>query len=97
MQISVMYACIHVGNLRLFEPPLIDDQGNDVQLPSIEDFSLEFMDELKEDTILDRRTRASKRGSVDYLRVGLKGTKPSKEKWMEVGKVRDFYPHLLNR
>ena len=55
-----------------------------------------FLDDLKEDTILDRRTRASKRGSVDYLRVELKGTKPSKEKWMEVGKVRDLYPHLLN-
>ena len=55
------------------------------------------MDELKEDTILDRRTIASKRGSVEYLRVGLKGSKPSKEKWMEVGKVSELYPHILNR
>ena len=47
--------------------PLIDDQGSDVQLPSIEVLSPEFLDELKEDTILDRRIRASKRGSVDYL------------------------------
>ena len=92
-----MYSVVNVENLCLYEPPLIDDQGSDVKLPSIEDFSLEFMDELKEDTIFDRRTTASKRGSVDYLRVGLKGTKPSKEKCIEIGKVREFSPHLLNK
>ena len=62
-----MYSVVNVENLRFYEPPLIDDQGSDVQLPSIEYFSLKFMDKLKEDTILDRRIRASKRGSVDYL------------------------------
>ena len=92
-----MYSVVNVENLRLYETPLIDDQGTDVQLRSIEYFSPEFLDELKEDTILDKRTRASKRGSVDHLRVGLKGTKPSKAKWMEIGKVRELYPHLLNR
>ena len=76
---------------------MIDDQGSDVQLPSIEDFSPKFLDELKEDTILDRRTHTSKRGSVDYLRIGLKGSKPSKARWMEVKKVREMYPHLMNR
>ena len=92
-----MYSVVNVENLHLYEPPLIDDQGSDGQLPSIEYFLPKFLDELKEDTILDRRTRASKRVSVDYLRVGLKGTKTSKEKWMEVVKVRELYPHLLNR
>ena len=92
-----MHSVVNVENLCFYEPPLVDDQESDVQLPSIEYFSPEFLDELKEDTILDKRTRASKRGSVDYLRVGLKGTKPSKAKWMEVGKLREFYPHLLNR
>ena len=91
-----MYSVVNVENLCLYEPPLIIDQGSDVQLPSTEYFSPDFLDELKEDKILDRRTRESKRGSVDYLRVGLKGTKPSKEKWMKVGKVRELYPHLLN-
>ena len=86
-----MYSVVNVENLRLYEPPLIDDQGSDVKLTSIEYFSQEFLDELKEDTIIDRRTRASKRGSVDYLRVGLKGTKPSKEKWMEIKKVRELF------
>ena len=93
-----MYSVVNVEKLHLYEPPLIDDQGSDVQLPSTEYFSPEFLVELKEYTILDRRSRASKRRSVDYLRVGLKGSKPSKTKWMEVGKVMELYPpHLLNR
>ena len=50
----------------------------------------------KEDAILDRRTRASKKVTVDYLRVGLKGTKPRKEKCKEAGNVRVFYSHILN-
>ena len=62
-----MYSVVNVENLSLYELPLIDDQESDVQLPSIEDFMPEFLDELKEYTILDRRTRASKRESVDYL------------------------------
>ena len=53
-----IYSVVNAENLRLYEPPWIDDQGRYVQLPSIEDFLLEFLDELKEDTILDRRTRA---------------------------------------
>jgi hypothetical protein len=52
------------------------------------------LDELKEDIILDRRMRNSCRGDVGYLRVGLKGTHPSKAKWIEKGKVREFFPHL---
>ena len=42
-----MYLFVNGEKLRLHEPPLIDDQGSDVQLPSIEYFSLEFLDELK--------------------------------------------------
>ena len=33
-----MYSIINVENLRLYEPPLIFDQGSDIQLPSIEYF-----------------------------------------------------------
>ena len=79
-----MYSVDNVENLHLYEPPLIDDQGSDLQLPSIEDFSPEFLDELKYDSILDRTTCTFKRGTVDYLHIGLKGSKPSKEIWMEV-------------
>ena len=92
-----MYSIVNVENLCLYEPLLIADYENDVQMPSIEYFSPEFLDELKEDAIHDRRTRTSRRGNVDYVRVGLKGSKPSKEKLMELEKVRELYPHLLNR
>jgi hypothetical protein len=39
--------------------------------------------------------RNSCKGDVDYLRVGLKGTHPSKEKWIDKDKVRGLFPHLL--
>jgi hypothetical protein len=50
-----MYAVVNVENLKLYEPPLIDDQGEHIQIPSIDDFSPEYLTELHEDTILDRR------------------------------------------
>ena len=34
-----MYSVVNVENLRLYEPPLIDDQRSDIQQPSIEYFS----------------------------------------------------------
>ena len=34
-----IYSIVNVDNFRLFEPPLIYDQGDHVQLPSIDDFS----------------------------------------------------------
>ena len=70
MQISV----VNVENLKLFEPPMIMDQGEEVSIPSIDEFYHEYLDELKEDIILERRTRTSRRGDVDYLRVRLKDT-----------------------
>ena len=75
---------------------MIEDHGEQVPIPSTEDFSPEYLDELQQDTILDRRTRTSKRGSVDYLCVRLKGTNQSKAKWIKIGKVMELYPHLLN-
>ena len=73
---------------------MIMDERDNVSLPSVDEFSLEYMDELQEDVILDRRTRTSRRGDVDYLRVGIKGTHPSKSKWIEKEKVREQFSHL---
>ena len=73
---------------------MIDDHGKHVQIPSIDYFSPEYLIELHKDIILDRRMQTSKRGNVEYLQVGLKGTNPSKAKWIEVGRVRELYPHL---
>jgi hypothetical protein len=38
-----------------------------VSIPSVDEFSPDYLDELKEDSNLDRRTRTSHRGDVDYL------------------------------
>jgi hypothetical protein len=46
---------------------MIMDQDEEVSIPSIDEFSLEYLDELQKDTILDRRMRTSCRGDVDYL------------------------------
>jgi len=55
-----IYAAINVENLRLYGPPLIEDQGENVHIHSIKVFSPEYLDELQEGTILDRRTRSGK-------------------------------------
>ena len=87
---------VNVKNLKFYEPPMILDEDISVQVPSVDDLSPEYMSELPEDVILDRNVRTSRRGPVEYLRVGLKGMHPSKARWMEIGKVRELYPHLLS-
>ena len=62
-----IYSVVNVENLKLYEPPMIMDERENVSLPSVDEFAPEYMDELKEDVILDRRTRTSRRGDVDYL------------------------------
>ena len=89
-----IYSVVNVENLKLYEPPMIMDERENVSLPSVDEFAPEYMDELKEDVILDRRTRTSRRGDVEYLRVGIKGSHPSKAKWIEKEKVREQFPHL---
>jgi hypothetical protein len=60
---------------------MIMDQDKEFSIPSVDEFSPEYLDELQEDIIMDRSMRSSSRGDVDYLRVDLKGTHPSKAKW----------------
>ena len=43
------------------------DPRENVSVPSVDEFALEYLDELKEDVILDNRTRNSRRGDVEYL------------------------------
>jgi hypothetical protein len=89
-----IYLVVNVENLKFFGPPIIMDQYEEVSIPLVDEFSPEYLDELKEDIILDRRMGNSRRGDADYIRVGLKGTHPSKEKWIEKDKVRELFPHL---
>jgi len=51
---------------------------------------------LQEDIVLDRKVRPMSRGDVEYLRIGLKGSKRSSAKWMEIVQVRQLYPHLVD-
>jgi hypothetical protein len=85
---------VNIKNLELFEPPMIMDQDEEVSIPLVDEFSPNYLDELQEYIIPDRRTRTSHRGDVDYIRVGLNGTHLSKEKWIEKDKVRGIFPHL---
>jgi hypothetical protein len=62
-----IYLVVNVENSKLFEPPMIMDSGEEVSIPSVDEFAPEYLDELKEDIILDRRTRTSRRGDVDYI------------------------------
>jgi len=50
---------------------MIIDQGEDVQVPFVDDFSPKYLD-LWDDVILYRRVRNLRRGDVEYLHVGLK-------------------------
>ena len=89
-----MYSVVNVENLKLYEPPLIMDTDEMGTVPTVDDFSLEYLDELPEDIILDRRTRTSRRGDLEYLQVGFKGMHPNKARWMEKEKVREQFPHF---
>jgi hypothetical protein len=41
-----IYSILNVENMRLYESPMIKDQGENVMIPSIEYFSPEYMNEL---------------------------------------------------
>ena len=75
---------------------MIMDQDVQVQVPSVDEFSPKYLNELQEDVILDRKVIYSRRGDVEYLHVGLKGMHPSKEQWLETGSMRELYPHLFS-
>ena len=91
-----IYSAINADCLRLFEPSMIEDPEEKSQLPSIDDLLLEYINELQEDTALDRKLRTTHRGNIKNLRIGLKGSKPSSAKWIEIEQVRKQYPHLVD-
>ena len=91
-----IYSVVNIDCLRLFEPSMIEDPEEQSQLPSINDLLPEYLNELQEDTVLDKNVRTTRRGEVEYLRIGPKGSKPSSAKWVEIGQVKKQYPHLVN-
>jgi len=50
--------------LRLFEPSLIEDPEKQSQLTSIDDMLPEYLNELQEDIVLDRKVRMTHRGDL---------------------------------
>ena len=89
-----IYSVVSVENLKLYEPPMIMDPSENVSISSVDEIAPQYLDELNQDVILDKRIRTSRRGDVEYLWVGLKGTHSSKTRWIEKGKVRGEFPHL---
>ena len=49
-----MYSIVNVENSKLYEPPMIVDQDVQVQVPFVDEFALEYLNELKEDVILGK-------------------------------------------
>ena len=62
-----MYSVVNVENLKLYEPPMIVDEVENVKVPIFHDFTPEYLDGLQEDVILDRKTMTSGQGDVEYL------------------------------
>ena len=91
-----IYSVVNVDKLKLHELPMIMNEDESAQVPSIHDFAAECMTKLQEDIILDRKVCTSRRGNVEYLHVGLKGMNTSKSRWMEIERVRKLYPHLVS-
>ena len=89
-----MYSLVNIENLKLYDPPLIMDTEEVGQVPTMDYFALEYLDNLPKDIILDRKTRTSRWGDVEYLRIGFKGMHPSKARWTEKEKMRDKFPHF---
>ena len=54
-----MYWVVNVENLKLYEPPMIIDEDESIQVPVVDNFSPEYLDELQEDVILDKKIRTS--------------------------------------
>ena len=41
-----IYSVVNVENLKLYEPPMIVDEDENVQVPSVDDFAPEYLNEL---------------------------------------------------
>ena len=91
-----IYSVVNVENLNFYEPPIIIDTKEDTKSPTVDDFAPDYMNELQEDTILEKKVCTSRHGDVEYIRVGLMGMNPSKARWMEIKRVREMYPHLVS-
>ena len=89
-----MYLVFNVETLKLYELLMILVH---VQSPFGDDFAFEYLNEIQEYVILDKKVKSSLRGYMYFLHVGLKVMHPSKERWLETERVRELYPHLFSK
>jgi len=89
-----IYSIVNVENLKLYEPPLIMDTEEVGTGPTVDEFAPEYLDDLSKYIVLDKRSKTSRWGDVECLRVGFKGMHPSKAKWLEKERVREQFPHF---
>ena len=54
-----MFFVVNVENMKLYDPPMIMDQEEDVHVPFVEKIAPKCLDEIQEDIILDKRLRTS--------------------------------------
>ncbi|KAL6134086.1 hypothetical protein ACLB2K_066319 [Fragaria x ananassa] len=90
-----MYSVINAEYLKLFEPPLLNDDGdNKTVLPSVEDLWFDREDPLVEDCILERKVTTTRKGERTAFLIGRAGQVPSKAKWFSEEKGTLEFPNL---
>ena len=62
-----IYLVVNVENSKLYEPPMIMNKDESIQVLTLDDFCPKYLDELHEDVIPDRRIKTSQRGDVEYF------------------------------
>ena len=75
-----MYLVVNVANMKLYDPPMIMDEDESIQVLEVDDFSPMYLDEMYEYAILNRRVRTLCRGDVEYICIGLKEMQQKKRK-----------------
>lgn len=90
-----MYSVINAEYLKLFEPPLLDDDGDDkVVLPPIDDLWFDKEEPLKEDCILEQKVTKTRQGERAVFRIGRAGQVLSQSKWFSKEKGTLEFPNL---
>lgn len=89
-----IYSVVNNENLKLHEPLLIMDTKEVGQVPTVDNFAPEYLDKLSKDIIFNRKTRTSRRGDVEYVRISFKGMHPSKARWIKNENVREKFLHF---
>ena len=83
---------INVNNLKLFEPPLLEDAVSITHpVDKIPDFQLP----VAHDTLLDNRTRSTRNKVHTSYLVARQGQTPAQAKWITSTALKTMLPQLL--